>query len=105
MPPIEINTPVAFIKGHVEVANNIPSSSTDAVFVYADQNGANGTQTNFGAVAASQEHEGHEYSLTVAPGTWQVWAKLGPVTSAKHPITVAAGDAVEVDFAFGADPD
>lgn len=103
MPPVEIQTPVAFIKGHVEVTKSIPESNNDQIQITANQNGQNATSAYLNALQASKQ--ALPYSLTVTPGNWQIYAKLGPAVSENHPVTVKSGEAVEVDFAFGADPD
>jgi hypothetical protein len=102
MAAVEIQTPVAFIQGNIEVTSSIPPSCQDRVNISA-QSGNSTAATGMDALSASKSPR--EYSLTVAPGTWQVWAQLGPVMSEKHTVTVAAGEAQEVDFSFGKDPD
>jgi hypothetical protein len=101
----EISTPVAFINGTIEV-NGIPDASQDTVFVLAESAGppTGQTSTGFPATQAKPE-QGKKYSLTVTPGTWSVYARLGPVTTAKKAVSVRSGEAVEVDFSFGEDRD
>jgi len=102
----EISTAIGFIAGTVEV-NGVPASSQDTVSVFARQDQGSGpnAQINFGIQECKPE-AGKKYAITVAPGTWDVWAQVGPaVVSERKIVTVKSGQSVTVDFSFGEDKD